>query len=138
MAFDAAVVAGADAIELDLQLSKDGMVVAYHDKTFRQIDRSRRKVAQLTWAELRELDFGAWFDDRFQGAIDRAAMRAGLRDTDAYLGEWRRVVTGECGEDLEAEADGAAARVDADYPQARLRALVANGGRQPAPEGAPE
>jgi hypothetical protein len=77
-------------------------------------------------------------DDRFQEAIDRAAMRAGLRDTDAYLGEWRRTVAGDCGDDLEAEADAAAARVDADYPQARLRALVANGGRQPAPDGAPE
>jgi Virulence factor len=76
-------------------------------------------------------------DERFQEAIDRAAMRAGLRDTDGYLGEWRRTVTGECGDDLEAEADAAAARVDGDYPQARLRALVANGGRQPA-EGAPE
>jgi Virulence factor len=77
-------------------------------------------------------------DERFQEAIDRAAMRAGLRDTDAYLGEWRRVVASGCGDDLEVEADGAAARVDADYPQERLRALVANGGRQPAPEGAPE
>jgi Virulence factor len=76
--------------------------------------------------------------DRFQEAIDRAAMRAGLRDTDAYLGEWRRAVAGECGDDLEAEADAAAARVDADYPQERLRALVANGGRQPAAEEAPE
>jgi hypothetical protein len=76
--------------------------------------------------------------ERFQEAIDRAAMRAGLRDTDAYLGEWRRVVAGDCSEDLDAEADAAAARVDADYPQERLRALVANGGRQPAPEGAPE
>jgi len=78
-------------------------------------------------------------EERFQEAIDRAAMRAGLRDTDAYLGEWRRVVAGECGADLEAEADAAAARVHADYPQERLRALVANGGREePAPEGAPE
>ena len=78
-------------------------------------------------------------DERFQEAIDRAAMRAGLRDTDAYLGEWRRVVAGDCGDDLEVAADGAAARVDADYPQERLRALVANGGREePAPEGAPE
>jgi hypothetical protein len=76
--------------------------------------------------------------DRFQEAIDRAAMRAGLRDTDGYLGEWRRIVVGETGDDLEAEADGAAARVDADYPQARLRALVAHGGRQPGPEEAPE
>ena len=65
-------------------------------------------------------------------------MRAGLRGTDDYLREWRRVVAGDCGDDLEVEADGAAARVDADYPQERLRALVANGGRQPAPEGAPE
>ena len=52
-------------------------------------------------------------DERFQEAIDRAAMRAGLRDTDAYLGEWRRVVAGDCGDDLEAEADGAAARLPA-------------------------
>ena len=76
-------------------------------------------------------------DERFQEAIDRAAMRAGLRGTDAYLGEWRRVVAGGCGDDLEVEADGAAARVDADYPQERLRALVANGGSQTAAEGAP-
>ena len=67
-------------------------------------------------------------DDRFQEAIDRAAMRAGLRDTDAYLGEWRRTVAPAPGEDLEAEADAAAARLDADYPPERLRALVANGG----------
>jgi hypothetical protein len=74
-------------------------------------------------------------DDRFQEAIDRAAMRANLRDTDAYLGEWRRSTAGPCGDDLEAEADAAAARLDADYPQERLRALVANGGREPAAPG---
>jgi hypothetical protein len=73
-------------------------------------------------------------DERFQEAIDRAAMRAGLRDTDAYLGEWRRSAAGSCGDDLEAEADAALARVDADYPQERLRALVANGGRAAAAE----
>jgi hypothetical protein len=73
-------------------------------------------------------------DERFQEAIDRAAMRAGLRDTDAYLGEWRRSAAGPCGDDLEAEADAALARVDADYPQERLRALVANGGRAAAAE----
>jgi hypothetical protein len=71
-------------------------------------------------------------DERFQEAIDRAAMRAGLRDTDAYLGEWRRSSGGSCGDDLEAEADAAAARLDADYPPERLRALVANGGRDAA------
>src|SRR5918999_5271541 len=69
--------------------------------------------------------------DRFQEAIDRAAMRAGLRDSDAYLGEWRRVAAGSCGDDLEAEAERAAAGLDADYPPERLRALVGNGGPEP-------
>ena len=73
--------------------------------------------------------------DRFQEAIDRAAMRAGLRDNDAYLGEWRRVAAGSCGDDLEAEAERAAARLEADYPPERLRALVANGGLEPQREG---
>lgn len=73
--------------------------------------------------------------DRFQEAIDRAAMRAGLRDTDAYLGEWRRAAAGTCGDDLEAEADRAAAELDAAYPAERLRALIANGGIDPPSEG---
>jgi hypothetical protein len=73
--------------------------------------------------------------DRFQEAIDRAAMRAGLRDTDAYLGEWRRSVSPAAGDDLEVAADAAAARLDAEYPPERLRALVANEGRDPAAGG---
>jgi hypothetical protein len=73
--------------------------------------------------------------DRFQEAIDRAAMRAGLRETDAYLNEWRRVAAGSCGDDLEAEAERAAARLEAEYPQERLRELVANGGLEPQSEG---
>ncbi len=73
--------------------------------------------------------------ERFQEAIDRAAMRAGLRETDAYLGEWRRTVAPAVGDELEAGADAAAARIDADYPPERLRALVANGGLEPAAEG---
>ena len=67
-------------------------------------------------------------DDRFQQAIDRAAMRAGLRETDAYLAEWRRLPAGTCGEDLESAADELAARLDAAYPPERLRDLVAAGG----------
>ncbi len=73
-------------------------------------------------------------DDRFQRAIDRAAMRAGLRDTDAYLAEWRRTVTPNAGDDLKAAADAAAARLEAEYPPERLHALVANGGIEAATE----
>jgi hypothetical protein len=65
---------------------------------------------------------------RFQEAIDRAAMRGGARDTDAYLAAWRRGEPEACGDDLEAAATEAAARLERDYDEARLAALVASGG----------
>jgi hypothetical protein len=67
--------------------------------------------------------------ERFEQAIDRAAMRAGLTGTDAYLEQWRRGEPVPCGDDLEAEADAAAAALEAEYPAERVRALVANAGR---------
>ena len=69
---------------------------------------------------------------RFQDAIDRAAMRGGARETDAYLAEWRRADPVPCGDDLEAAAAEAAATFERDYDDARLAALVAAGGRAPA------
>jgi hypothetical protein len=66
--------------------------------------------------------------ERFEKAIDRAAMRANLRDTDSYLAEWRRADPVDCGEDLEAEAAAAAERLEAEYDEALLTSLVAKGG----------
>jgi len=62
---------------------------------------------------------------RFQVAIDRAAMEAGLVGTDAYLEEWRRSTRG-CGDDLAEEAAAEAARIDVAYDRDRLRRLVAS------------
>lgn len=67
--------------------------------------------------------------ERFEKAIDRAAMRANLRDTDSYLAEWRRADPVECGADLEAEAANAAARLEAEFTDERLAKLVASGGK---------
>jgi len=69
--------------------------------------------------------------DRFQEAIDMAAMRSGSAGTDAYLQEWRRAEPLPCGEELAAEADAAAARLEADYDRERLKMLIGNGGRKP-------
>ncbi|MGE0845248.1 MAG: virulence factor [Flavobacteriaceae bacterium] len=65
---------------------------------------------------------------RFIEAIDMTAMRVGARDTDAYLADWRKGDGEPCGDDLEAEADKAAAAVEAEYDDARLKSLVASGG----------
>lgn len=74
-------------------------------------------------------------DERFQRAIDRAAMRAGLRDSDAYLGQWRRERVGACDDDLDAAAQEHAARLEADYPDQRLRELIAAGGQDTMTSG---
>jgi Virulence factor len=70
---------------------------------------------------------------RFAEAVDRAAMAGGARDEDAYLAAWRRSDPQPCGDDLEAEAQRLADRLDAEYPEARLGALVLAGGREGRP-----
>ena len=66
--------------------------------------------------------------ERFEQAIDRAAMKIGAEDTDAYLAEWRKaepyVVDGDQAEVAQSEA----ARLDADYDQAKIKQLIANDG----------
>jgi hypothetical protein len=68
--------------------------------------------------------------ERFEKAIDRAAMRAGLAGTDAYLGEWRRGDPIPCGDDLAAEVAAAVERLEREYTDDRLADLVAAGGRR--------
>ena len=102
------------------------IVVSWRDIPAQVIVKAGRRTAKRPLPE------------RFQEAIDRAAMRAGLRGTDAYLGEWRRIAAGSCEADLEAAAAAAAARLEAEYPPERLRALVANGGLEPQSEGSAE
>jgi hypothetical protein len=66
--------------------------------------------------------------ERFETAIDRCAMRAGARDSDAYLGEWRRgepyVVEGEAAD----VASDEAARLEAEFSPEAIRALIDNDG----------
>jgi len=66
--------------------------------------------------------------ERFEKAIDRAAMRAGKKDTDSYLAEWRRGDPVTCGDDLEAEASAHAARLEAEFTDEHLARMVASGG----------
>lgn len=67
--------------------------------------------------------------DRFQQAIDAAAMKSGASDTDAYLEDWRRSEPVDCGEDLQSAADAEAGKLETAYDRDRLRALIAAGGR---------
>ncbi|MTJ05212.1 MAG: hypothetical protein FH759_11050 [Sediminimonas qiaohouensis] len=66
--------------------------------------------------------------ERFEQAIDRAAMKTGAAATDAYLAEWRKAspysVEGEPEQIAEAEAE----RLEMEYDQERIKALIENNG----------
>ena len=69
--------------------------------------------------------------ERFQEAIDMAAMRGGASDTDSYLADWRRAAPVAVGEDLAVEVEKAKADLESGYDKDRLKTLIANGGKAP-------
>lgn len=73
---------------------------------------------------------GKWvLSERFQEAIDSAAMKSGKAGTDDYVVEWRRVTT-ECdnSEDIQAQAKAEADQYEESYPDTRLKAIIEAGG----------
>ena len=101
-AYELAIPQGADFVEQDLQITKDGVLVCLHDLTLERTtnvedvfpDRARdgangRKtwpVSDFTLAEIKQLDAGSWFDPTFAGqrvptwqeSIDLIKGKAGL------------------------------------------------------------
>jgi glycerophosphoryl diester phosphodiesterase len=75
-AYDLARKMGADYIEQDLQLTKDGVLVALHDET---LDRTARPTAESgpgdceglvrdkTLAQIKTCDVGTWFNETYPG-----------------------------------------------------------------------
>jgi glycerophosphoryl diester phosphodiesterase len=104
-AYELAIEQGADFIEPDLQITRDGVLIALHDLTLERTtnvrevfpDRYREEVgggegtrrwyaSDFTIEEIKRLDAGSWFDERFRGAeiltlaevIEVALGRAGI------------------------------------------------------------
>ena len=95
----------------------DVTIVYWRDIPAQVIVGSGRKAAKVQLSE------------RFEQAIDRAAMKTGAAGTDDYLAEWRKApayaVAGEQADVAASEA----ARIEADYDKTRLMALIENDGR---------
>jgi F0F1-type ATP synthase membrane subunit b/b' len=64
---------------------------------------------------------------RFQVAVDRAAIKAGKKSASDYVEEMRREAR-ECADDLETEANGEAARLEAAFTREVLARLIDAGG----------
>ncbi|MFP7673131.1 virulence factor [Marivita sp. S0852] len=70
----------------------------------------------------------AQLSERFEQAIDRAAMKTGAAETDSYLAEWRKAEPYSRDGDAQTICDAEAHRIEAEYDTARLKALIDNDG----------
>ena len=95
----------------------DVTIVYWRDIPAQVIVGSGRRASKLQLSE------------RFEQAIDRAAMKGGARDADDYLAEWRRAAPYAVEGEADAVAQSEAARIETTYDAARLRALIDNDGR---------
>ena len=142
-AYELALAQGADYVEQDLQITKDGVLVCLHDLTLERTtnvedvfpDRSRTggrgektwPVSDFTAAEIRQLDAGQWFDPKFAGqrvptwqeAIDLIRGKAGL-----YPETKGPEVYGSRGFDMEALVLAQLAKNGLDRPGANPRTPV--------------
>lgn len=66
-AFRVAEQLGADGLELDVQVTRDGVPVVIHDETLNRTTNGRGLVIEHTLAEIRALDAGSWYGRAFVG-----------------------------------------------------------------------
>ncbi len=66
-AFDMALELGANGIELDLQMTKDGKIVIFHDNKIDNKSNKKGEIKDYTYQELLNFDFGSWFNLKYKG-----------------------------------------------------------------------
>ena len=88
------------------------IVISWRDVPAQVIVKRGREVAKVQLSQ------------RFQEAVDRAAMRAGRGSSDAYLEDWRRSPPRPCGDDLQAAAAAEAAAIEARFSDEDLETLI--------------
>lgn len=66
-AIDAALEVGADMVEIDVSRTRDGHVVVLHDATLDRTTDGKGRLTETSFAEVRLLDAGSWFAERFAG-----------------------------------------------------------------------
>ena len=99
-AFEGAIQAGCDMIELDVTLTRDRRVVVIHDDTLDRTTTGKGPVRSHTLEEIKALDAGSWFNPRF--ATERVPQ----------LSEVLELTAGRCMLNIEIKASA----FEADYP----------------------
>jgi glycerophosphoryl diester phosphodiesterase len=87
-AYELALKEGADGVECDVRLTRDGHLVCVHDRRVDRTSTGTGLVSEMTLAELRELDFGSWHPGGGHG--DTAVLT--LDSLVALVLDWHRPV----------------------------------------------
>jgi glycerophosphoryl diester phosphodiesterase len=95
-----AIESGADYAEIDVQPTADGVVVLLHDRDLKRVAGDSRRLADLTFDEVRTFDVGEWFSPQFAGervptlaeVIAEARGRIRLNIEMKFFGPDRRLV----------------------------------------------
>lgn len=77
-AFQMAIDYGADGVEFDVQLAKDGVPVVIHDDNLRRTGGRNDRVADLTSKQLAEVDVGSWFNVKHPKLVQEAFANQGV------------------------------------------------------------
>jgi glycerophosphoryl diester phosphodiesterase len=76
IAFEKAIESGADGIEFDVQLSKDGVPFVFHDATLKRLAGINRRVTNFRADELSKIDVGSWFNEKYPQLAEAKFSRA--------------------------------------------------------------
>jgi glycerophosphoryl diester phosphodiesterase len=80
-----AIADGADGVECDVRLSRDGHLVCVHDRRLERTSNGRGLVRRQTLAELERLDFGSWHSEQPAPLLTLEKLLAAVRDADRPL-----------------------------------------------------
>ncbi|WP_326544747.1 glycerophosphodiester phosphodiesterase [Mycolicibacterium sp. ND9-15] len=91
-AYELALQEGADAVECDVRLTRDGHLVCVHDRKVDRTSNGTGLVSEMTLAQLRELDYGAWHPSRNDAARQGDTGLLTLDDLITLVLDWNRPV----------------------------------------------
>lgn len=85
----------ADSVEIDVQMTSDGVIVLGHDASLKRVAGVNRCIASMTFAQLEQLDVGSWFSKSYEGTripalsevLELCSQKIGLNIEIKYVGK---------------------------------------------------
>ena len=111
-AFSLAIEEGAEGLEFDVRLARDGVPVVFHDESLLRTGRTKALVSELTSAELARVDTGSWFEQAGSNTEFKDERVTTLADTLQFLAGFDGIIFVELksgGHDLEPLTEAVAA-----------------------------